>query len=248
MDFLGNVTAALPAYWTPLWVTIGATVGGSLFALLVAFALGLMAGSRFLLLRGVARTVIEFFRGTSLVVQLFWFVVVLPLALQIRFDAVIVIAILALGMNYGAYAAEVVRGAIAAVPPGQLEACTALSFTYWQKMRLVVIPQAWPEMIPPLSTLAILLLKGSSLVSLVSLADLTFQAQVLGRRPDQEMLFHLGLILVVYFILSYLIATGMRFLERRAKRGLGQEPPKKSALARPVPVEVQSAAAAAVER
>ncbi len=224
MNFISNVAEALPSYMTPLVVTLSATVFGSLFALVVAFGLGLMAGSRLLILRGVARTIIEFFRGTSLVVQLFWFVVVIPQLFQVRFDAVIMVAILALGMNYGAYAAEVVRGSIAAVPQGQLEACVALNFSYWQKMRLVIIPQAWPEMIPPLSTLAILLLKGSSLVSLVGLADLTFHAQVMGRRPDQEMLFHLGMILVMYFILSYLVASGMRFLERRAKRGIGQEP------------------------
>ena len=224
MDFISNVVEALPTYWQPLVVTVAATVFGSIFALIVAFGLGLMAGSQNVILRGVARTVIEFFRGTSLVVQLFWFVVVIPQVFQVRFDAVLIVAILALGMNYGAYAAEVVRGSIAAVPQGQQEACVALNFGYWQKMWLVIIPQAWPEMIPPLSTLAILLLKGSSLVSLVGLADLTFHAQVLGRRPDQEMLFHLGMILVIYFILSYLIASGMRFLERRAKRGIGQEP------------------------
>jgi len=224
MDFINNVIEALPGYLVPLSVTVSATVFGALFALIVAFSLGLMAGSKLLLVRGVARTIIEFFRGTSLVVQLFWFVVVLPQVFEVRFDAVLVVAILALGMNYGAYAAEVVRGSIAAVAPGQWEACVALNLSYWQKMRLVIIPQAWPEMIPPLSTLAILLLKGSSLVSLVGLADLTFHAQVLGRRPDQEMLFQLGMILVIYFILSYLIAASMRFLERRAKRGIGQEP------------------------
>ncbi|MFD0555994.1 amino acid ABC transporter membrane protein 1 (PAAT family) [Stackebrandtia endophytica] len=224
MDFINNVAEALPSYLVPLSVTVSATLFGAMFALIVAFSLGLMAGSKITVVRGVARTIIEFFRGTSLVVQLFWFVVVLPQVFEVRFDAVLVVAILALGMNYGAYAAEVVRGSIAGVATGQWEACVALNLSYWQKMRLVIIPQAWPEMIPPLSTLAILLLKGSSLVSLVGLADLTFHAQVLGRRPDQEMLFHLGMILVIYFVLSYLIAAGMRFLERRAKRGIGQEP------------------------
>lgn len=239
MELLENVIEVLPSYASPLGVTLAVTVFGSLFALVVAFVLGLAAGSRLLPVRGVARVVIEFFRGTSLVVQLFWFAVVIPLLFQIRFDYVVVIGILALGMNYGAYAAEVVRGSIGAVAKGQLEACVALNFTYWQKLRLVIVPQAWPEMIPPLSTLAILLLKGSALVSLVSLTDLTSHAQTLGRRPDQEMLVQLGLILVIYFVLSYLIASGMRFLERRAKRGIGQEPVlRKARAAEPVEVGV----------
>lgn len=233
MDFLSNVVEQLPSYWAPLGVTLAVTVGGSLFAVVVAFALGLMAGSHLLVPRGIARVVIEFFRGTSLVVQLYWIAVVVPLVFEFRFQIPLLIGVLALGMNYGAYAAEVVRGSIASVAKGQYEACVALNFTYWQRMRLVVIPQAWPEMIPPLSTLAILLLKGSALVSLVSVSDLTFHARTLGSRPDQNMLFHLGMILVIYFVLSWLIATGMRYLERRAKANIGQKPEAKSTLDKP---------------
>lgn len=228
MDLLTNIGEELPGYLSPLMLTVAATVFGSILALIIAFTLGLMAGSHNLAVRGPARTIIEFFRGTSLVVQLYWLAVVVPLLFQIRFDEILIIIVIALGLNYGAYAAEVVRGAIAAVPKAQWEACVALNLTYWQKMRRVIVPQAWPEMIPPLSTLAILLLKGSALGSLAAeFQDLTFHANQIGSRPDQNILFHFGMILVFYFILAYLISAGMRYLERRAKLGVGQAPPPK---------------------
>lgn len=229
MDTIRSLLEVLPSYIQPLGMTVAVTVFGAVFAVFIAFVLGLGAGSHFLLVRGAARTVIEFFRGTSLVVQLFWFAVVIPFVFEVRFDYAIVIGILTLGMNYGAYGAEVVRGSIAAVAPGQHEACVALNLSFWQKMRLVIVPQAWPEMIPPLSTLAILLLKGSALISMAAeFNDLTFHAQTMGGRPEQDLVLHLGIILVFYFILAYLIATGMRFLERRAKRGIGRDPAAES--------------------
>lgn len=223
MDF-NSFVDILPDLGNGLAYTVAITIGASLLGLVVAFVLGMMAGSHLLALRGVARTVIEFFRGTSLVVQLFWFAFALPLVTGLSFDYVIVIGIITLALNYGAYAAEVVRGSISAVAPGQHEACVAMNFTYWQKMRLVIVPQAWPEMIPPLSTLAILLLKGSALVSMIGLADLTFSAEGIVANDPQSMTFVFGILLAVYFVLSYLVSSGMRVLERRAKAGIGRGP------------------------
>ncbi|WP_026930900.1 ectoine/hydroxyectoine ABC transporter permease subunit EhuC [Glycomyces tenuis] len=220
-----TIIDSLPSYAEPFWVTVQVTVGASALALVVAFGLGLMTSSKHLIVRTPARTVVEFIRGSSVVVQLFWFAYAMPQLLGIQFDYAILTGIIALALNYGAYSSEVVRGAIAAVPKGQLEAATALNFTSAQKMRLVILPQAWPEMIPSLCSFAIMLLKASALVSLVQIIDLTAWAETLGRRPGQDLLVHLGLILVIYFILAWLIWTGMRALERRAKRGLGQGHP-----------------------
>jgi polar amino acid transport system permease protein len=218
---LQAVIESLPRYGEPLLVTIGVTVASAALALVLAFALGLMTGSRLLAVRTPARVFVEFFRGSSVVVQLFWFAFAMPVVLGVRFDYLIVAGIIALGCNYGAYSSEVVRGAIAAVPKGQLEAATALNLTPLQKMRFVVLPQAWPEMIPSLCAFAIMLLKASALVSVIGILDITWLAGLLGKQPGQDRLLHYAVVLVIYFVLAWLIWTGMRALERRAKRGLG---------------------------
>ncbi|MCH7232606.1 amino acid ABC transporter permease [Glycomyces sp. L485] len=220
MDWSG-VIDSLPGYGRPLLVTIQVTVAAAALALVVAFGLGLMTSSKHLIVRTPARIVVEFIRGSSVVVQLFWFALAMPILFGFRFDYVIMIGIIALALNYGAYSSEIVRGAIGAVPKGQWEAATALNFSTFQKMRLVIIPQAWPEMIPSLCAFAIMLLKASALVSLVGIGDITFRAETLGGRPGANPLVHFTVILVIYFVLAWLIWTGMRALERRAKRGLG---------------------------
>ncbi|SDL40212.1 amino acid ABC transporter membrane protein 1, PAAT family [Glycomyces sambucus] len=218
---LQAVIESLPRYGEPLLVTIGVTVASAALALVLAFALGLMTGSRHLAVRTPARVFVEFFRGSSVVVQLFWFAFAMPVVLGIQFDYLIAAGIIALGLNYGAYSSEVVRGAIAAVPQGQLEASTALNLTPLQRMRLVVLPQAWPEMIPSLCAFAIMLLKASALVSVIGILDITWLAGLIGKQPGQDRLLHYGVVLVIYFVLAWLIWTGMRALERKAKRGIG---------------------------
>lgn len=221
MDFQ-EVFDSLPRYATPLVVTVSVTVASAALALVVAFVLGLMTSSKHLVVRTPARTFVEFIRGSSVVVQLFWFAFAMPAILGIQFDYLIVAGIIALGLNYGAYSSEVVRSAIAAVPKGQLEASVAVNFTPLQRMRLVVLPQAWPEMVPSLSSFAIMLLKASALVSLIGVFDITGIAGIIGGAGGgQNLLAHYALILVVYFALAWLIWQGMRALERKAKRGVG---------------------------
>ncbi|MCD2115710.1 MULTISPECIES: ectoine/hydroxyectoine ABC transporter permease subunit EhuC [Rhodococcus] len=210
-----------PQLFDGLLVTVELTLGSAVFAFLLAVALGLAAGAKNLVLRGSARVFIEFFRGTSLLVQLFWFFYVLPL-FGFRLES-IVCGILALSLNYGAYGAEVVRGAIASVPKPQIEAATALNFGYWQRMRRVVFPQAWAEMIPPLTNLLIQLLKGTALASYILLQDLTFQIEQL-RRGSGDTIFAFGVGLVLYFVLGYLLTLLMNALEVRAKSRLGTGP------------------------
>jgi polar amino acid transport system permease protein len=242
MDF-ASVFDSLPRYAVPLVVTIGVTAASAALALVLAFLLGFMTASKHLAVRTPARVFVEFFRGSSVVVQLFWFALAMPVILGIRFDYLIVAGIIALGFNYGAYGSEVVRGAIAAVPKGQLEASLAVNFTPLQRMRLVVLPQAWPEMIPSLCSFAIMLLKASALVSLIGVFDITGIAGVIGGAGGGgNLLAHYSLILVMYFVLAWLIWTGMRALERRAKRGVGVDAPIPKS--RPVAPPEEGAAAA----
>ncbi|CAH2396867.1 ectoine/hydroxyectoine ABC transporter permease subunit EhuC [Mesorhizobium ventifaucium] len=198
-------------------VTVQLTVMGAALALVMAFVAGLGRLSRFVAIRCLATAYIEFFRGTSGFVQLFFAYFVLPLAgvtltpLQA--------GVLVLGLNVGAYGAEVVRGAIRSIGREQYEACTALNLGRWQGMRHVILPQALLIMLPTFGNNAIELLKATSVVSLISLADLTFQAQVV-RSQTGSTLMPFATILLIYFILALIIAWGVRTLERRLARGL----------------------------
>jgi polar amino acid transport system permease protein len=126
---------------------------------------------------------------------------------------------------------EVFRGSLAAVTPAQKEAGIALNFTRWQRLRLIELPQAWPEMVPPFNNLLIELLKGTALVSVITVADMTFAGNLL-RLGTNETTPVYTLLLVLYFVLAFLITRGMRLLERRAKAGIGQRPEKSGGIGR----------------
>lgn len=226
---------AWPRFQEGILTTVYLTLGGAALAFVMALVLGVAAGSRFMLLRGVSRTIVEFFRGTSLLVQLFWLFYVLPLV-GFELDPLFC-GILALALNYGAYSAEVVRGALAAVPAPQLEAAVALNFTPWQRLYRVAFPQAWVQMIPPLNNLLIQLLKGSALASFILLQDLTFQIDEL-RKSTGDTLFAFGIGLVLYFLIAYVLTLFMNMLEVRAKSRIGRGPTLREVLSlRPAPVE-----------
>lgn len=199
------------------WITVQLTVFGCMLALVAAFTAGLGRLAPSFPIRAIATAYIEFFRGTSIFVQLFWAYFVLPLmGIPLTpFQA----GVLALGLNVGAYGAEVVRGAIQAIPREQHEACTALNLTGWQKMCHIVIPQAVPLMLPTFGNNAIELLKGTAVVSLISIADMTFNAQVVRAQTGNTLIPFLT-ILILYFSMSLLISSGMRLLERRMSAGL----------------------------
>lgn len=199
------------------FVTIQLTVMGSALALVVAFLAGLGRLSRFFAVRALATAYIEFFRGTSIFVQLFWAYFVLPLA-GINLTP-LQAGVLALGLNVGAYGAEVVRGAVQSIGKEQYEACVALNLGRWQAMSHVILPQALLVMLPTFGNNAIELLKATAVVSLISLTDMTFQAQVV-RAQTGNTLVPFAAILVLYFIMSLAISQAMRRLERRMARGL----------------------------
>ena len=213
-DWSGYLTLILQG----AWVTIKLTLMGSALALVVAFVAGLGRISRRAALRWLSTAYIEFFRGTSIFVQLFWIYFVLPMT-GLWAPTPMQAGVLALGLNVGAYGAEVVRGAILAVPRDQYEACLAVNLTRFQRMRHVILPQALPLMLPTFGNNAIELLKATSVVSLISLADMTFQAQVVRSQTGNTLL-PVVTILVLYFAMSSVLSFAIRSYERRVTRGL----------------------------
>ncbi|HCZ48083.1 MAG TPA: ectoine/hydroxyectoine ABC transporter permease subunit EhuC [Gammaproteobacteria bacterium] len=210
----------LPLLSTGLWITLQITAGGTLVAVLAAFAAGVAQLSPHRWLRIPALIYIDLFRGTSALVQLFWVYFALP-AFGIRLEAMTA-AILVLGLNIGAYGAEVVRGALVAVPRSQHDAALALNFSASERLRYVIFPQAVALMLPPFGNLLIELLKSTALVSLITLGDLTFQAQVL-RSATLRSAEIFTLVLLLYFLVAQLLGQGMRQLERRYRAHLTPE-------------------------
>ncbi|MEU1468946.1 ectoine/hydroxyectoine ABC transporter permease subunit EhuC [Streptomyces sp. NPDC005761] len=218
-DFFSAFADDLPQLRSGLWVTLQATVLGALLALFLSFVLGLMSISRQLISRGVSRVVVEFFRGTSLYVQLFWFYYAMPPLTGYELTPLLC-GVVAFGLNYGAYGAEVVRGAINSVPRAQYEAAVALNMTPLHRMRKVILPQAWVQMIPSFTNLLIQLLKCTPLLWLISAADLMTAIEKLRSRTGETLAAYVTL-LACYFVLAYALTLLMNLLERSAKRRLG---------------------------
>jgi polar amino acid transport system permease protein len=196
--------------------TVEITLLASALAICLAFAAGLGRLSRRVLVRGFCVTYIEFFRGTALLVQLFWLFFVLP-----QFGILLeplTVAVMGIGLNYGAYGAEVVRGSILGVPKGQFDAAIALNLSPFRTLWKIVLPQAAVIMIPPWGNLLIQLLKATSLVSLITITEITFRAYQLNQLTVRTGEIF-GTVLVIYFCLSQLIAIGTRKLEHLVSRG-----------------------------
>jgi polar amino acid transport system permease protein len=209
----------LPGLLQGAWLTIQITVLGSILAVVmgVLAALARLYGSA--PLRWLATIYVEIFRGTSALVQLFWLFFVLP-QFGVMIDA-FAVAVLALGLNVGAYGSEVVRGAIRSVARGQWEASIALNMSRAQMLRRIILPQAFIAMIPPWGNLFIELLKSTALVSLITLSDLAFRAQQMNQTTLKTLPIF-TLVLLIYLVLSLAITIGMRLLERRASLGLAR--------------------------
>ncbi|MBB6731736.1 ectoine/hydroxyectoine ABC transporter permease subunit EhuC [Cohnella zeiphila] len=210
----------LPPLLDGMKTTLLVTLYSIAVALVLAFAAGFGRLSKSRTVRGVTLVYVEVFRGTSLLVQLFWMYFALPLLLDVRIPAMSA-AVLALGLNYGAYGSEVVRSCVLAVPKGQTEAAIALNLTPRQRMRRIILPQAWRMMLPAFGNLQIELLKGTSLVYLITLSDVTFRGMVLRSSNMTETPAIFGWILILFFIVAFALTRLIRFFERRAAVGRG---------------------------
>jgi|SRR5690606_35966529 len=212
-------------YFNPLlqgaWVTVQLTFYSTILGALLAFAAGIGKTSKNIAFRSLAVAYIEVFRGTSLLVQLFWLYFALPLVgqaigIDLRLPPVIA-GVLALSLNIGAYGAEVVRGAIQTVSKDQYEAAKALNFTPRQTLWSISLPQAIPEMMPPFGNLAVQNLKDTALVSLISLGDLAFRAEQL-RNFTQDSTTIYTMVLFMYFGMALVVAGLMKLLENYVGR------------------------------
>jgi polar amino acid transport system permease protein len=211
-----------------VWITILLTVVSFVFILVVGLlgGLGRMAGNP--VIRFIATLYVEIIRGIPLLVQLIWWyfaapVVIKQIGVWLHFSAManyranaIFLAIVGLVICYGAYMAEIFRAGIQSIHKGQMEAARSLGMNYFQSMRYIILPQAFRVVLPPVGNEFIMLLKDTSLVSVVAVADLT-------RRGREFMAAHFNpiqvwsLVALLYLIMTLFSARVISWLEKKRK-------------------------------
>lgn len=214
-SFWQQLKEAGPLFAQGTVMTITVSVLGMLLAVLLGSSLAVarVYGAR--PIAWLAAAYVEVFRGTPLLIQLFLIYYGLP-NLGIQLDA-FVAAVVGLGLNYAAYEAENYRAGLLAVPRGQIEAALALGMNRWQMLREVVFPQAFRIVIPPVTNDFIALFKDSSVVSVITLVELTKAYGMMASATYNYMGF--GLVAAaIYFAISYPTSLFARWLEARLRK------------------------------
>lgn len=199
------------------------TITYTLAAFVVAFTLGLVLAMMKLssigLYRVLATGYVEFFRGVPALLVVLAFAYVIPVAFQVRFDSVVVLIALALGMVSAAYLAETLRAGLQAVPKGQVEASRSLGMSSGQALVHVVIPQAFRLVLPPMTNEIVLLTKDTSLVYALGLTAGQYELTKLGRETLNTSavggLTAFVVIGLVYLMITIPLSALTRYLERR---------------------------------
>lgn len=212
------VLETFPLLLSGVKLTIIITIGGLLFGFVLGVVTGLMKLSRSLPVRSLAGAYVEAIRGTPLIVQVMFLYFGVPMAVGLRIRPMTA-GIIAIAVNSGAYIAEIVRGAVQSIDPGQIEAGRSIGLTRAQTMRYIIWPQAFRRMIPPLGNQFIISLKDTSLLVVIGVAELT--------RVGQEIIavnfraFEVWLTVgIVYLMMTLTIARFLRMAEDRlAQRG-----------------------------
>ncbi len=196
-------------------VTIQITALSVGFGLLIGMFVGIARLSKLLPVRAAAAVYVDFIRGTPLLVQIFLIYFALPILLGARIDPFIA-AITACSINSGAYVAEIFRAGIQSIDKGQMEAGRSLGMTWPQTMRHIILPQAFKRIIPPLGNEFIVMLKDSSLVSVIGFEELTRRGQLIIARTYGS--FEIWLtVAFIYLIMTFAISRLVAYLERRYK-------------------------------
>lgn len=209
----------LPVLGQASLVTVQATLTGFALALVVGllFAVGRLAGPTWL--RCAVAAVVEFLRSTPLLIQIFFLYYVMPeVGLTL---AALPAGMLALGLHYGAYCAEVYRAGLQGVPQGQWEAALALNLSPWRTLRRVILPQALPPIVPALGNYLVALFKETPLLSVIAVMELMQTAKILGSesfRYTEPITLVGGFFLVFSLIASALVRGLERTLNARTRR------------------------------
>ncbi|NKM56835.1 ABC transporter permease subunit [Rhizobium anhuiense] len=201
-----------------LWMTIKLTVICIVLGCTLGFLVGLMRTSRNLALRAVSGAYVEFFRGTPVLIQLFWIFFCLPLLLGVELSN-LASGVIALTLYMGAITSETFRASLKSIGREQLDACVALGLPKRAQVVNVVLPQAVLRAIPTLLSNCVSLFKESALVSAVGMADLMFVGQNISNntaRPVEV----LTAVALIYFVIAFPLTRAVSLIEGRILKKL----------------------------
>jgi polar amino acid transport system permease protein len=168
-----------PLLWRGLLVTLEYTVVTILAGMVIGLVVGLAQLSRLWLLRVIGRVYVEFFRNIPLLVTLLWVYYALPIFLHVNITKSWA-GLIGLSCYVGSFYAEILRGGVLSVDRGQTDAATALGMSYGQRMRRVILPQAFRRMVPPLVGQSIIQMKNTTLLSAITVPDLLYQGSYIS--------------------------------------------------------------------
>lgn len=194
-------------------------IGALLFGMIIGVIMAAGKLSHVKLFNWLAAIYVEIFRGTPMLLQILFFYLGVPVLIRmmtgvrVRMD-VVVVALIALSLNSGAYQTELIRSGIQGVEKGQWEACETLGISYWTMMTKVILPQAFKRIVPPLVSEFITLIKDTSLASCIGTAELMYNTQALGARY-YNYLYPLLLAAGMYLVMTLVISVISRMIERR---------------------------------
>ena len=201
-------------FWKGVVVTIQASALGVLFGSALGIFIGAFRVMPFKPLRWLMATYIYVLRGTPLMIQLFLIYFGLP-ALGINLEA-FTAGIIGIGINSSGYVGEIVRGGIEGVAQGQWEASKMLGLSYWQTLKIIVLPQAIRHMLPAIGNEFVTLIKESSLLSVLAISDLTMVGQQV-RSVTYASFETFIFVALVYLFLTSVTSGALQLLESRWK-------------------------------
>lgn len=204
---------SLPLLLAGALVTIEITA----MAVGIGFFIGLCVGvarlSQIKVLKYLAIIYADTIRGTPLLVQIFLIYFALPLLIHQQINP-FAAAVIACSINSGAYVSEIFRAGIQAIDKGQMEAARSLGLTWWQSMKIIILPQAFSKILPPLGNEFIAMLKDTSLVSVIGFEELTRRGQLIIAKTYGS--FEIwSTVAILYLIMTVSITQLVAFLERR---------------------------------
>lgn len=208
--------ALFPFLWKGFLETILISLVSIVVGSLIGFVAGVVRSQRVPVLTGLFGLYIHLLRGTPFLVQLYLFYFVLPNTgvSWLSWDSMTA-AFVALSIYTSSYVAEIVKGAIEAVPRGQSEAATALGMTRVERLWHVVLPQAMKLTVPPMSGVYVMIIKSTAILSVIGISELTRQGEIAILRYPRDILFIYSLIAAMYFVYCYPVLRFARWAEKR---------------------------------
>ena len=212
MNLMQKILGWLPQLLSGARITILLTLCSVLAGLLLGVFLAL--GSMSKIIRGISKAYVFFFRGTPLLMQLYFVYYGLPeISRALTINSKFLAAFIAFGLNSGAYCSEIFRSAIQSIDKGQFEAGKVLGLSYFKTMRLIILPQSIKRLIPPVGNEFIMMLKDASLVSIIALADITKVTRSIQSSTASSMVYIPAMIL--YLIITAVFTLIFHWLEKK---------------------------------